>query len=164
MHEWSRDQDFGSRIWSKFSIYMHLSHSIVYLCISFNLCFCFSRSSDGRLLVVSSTDGYCSFVKFDDGELGQPVTFDPIEYQDTQLKIRAAQRKEERKEAKKKESELKRKEKEAKKAEEKANATMPSSSTPSVPNGSGTTDKQPDDKSSNENESKNNKYNLYCFV
>ena len=110
--------------------------------------------------MVSSTDGYCSFVKFEDGELGQPITFDPIEYQDTQLKIRAAQRKEERKEAKKKESELKRKEKEAKKAEEKANATTPSSSTPSVPNTSGSTDKQPDDKSSNENESKNH----YTFI
>ena len=102
--------------------------------------------------MVSSTDGYCSFVKFDDGELGQPITFDPIEYQDTQLKIRAAQRKEERKDAKKKESELKRKEKEAKRAEEKANVTTPLSSASVVLNASA--DKQANDKLSDENESK----------
>lgn len=30
------------------------------------------RSSDGRILVVSSTDGYCSIVTFSEGELGKP--------------------------------------------------------------------------------------------
>ena len=104
------------------------------------------RSSDGRLLVISSTDGYCSFIKFDEGELGTPINFDPIEYQDTQLKIRAAQRKE----AKKKESELRRKEKAeekaAKRAEEKAAAAalLASSQTSSIQNSE---DKQTDGES-----------------
>lgn len=49
-----------------------------------------SRSSDGRLVVISSMDGYCSFVKFDDAELGSKISFDPIEYQVTQAKIRKA--------------------------------------------------------------------------
>lgn len=31
-----------------------------------------SRSSDGLLLVISSTDGFCSFVSFEAGELGKP--------------------------------------------------------------------------------------------
>lgn len=31
---------------------------------------CGCRSQDGRLLVVSSTDGYCTLVSFDAGELG----------------------------------------------------------------------------------------------
>lgn len=66
------------------------------------------RSSDGRLLVVSSTDGYCSFIKFEEGELGVPISFDPIEYQVTQMNIRAAAKKD----AKKKELEAKKKEKE----------------------------------------------------
>jgi len=61
-------------------------------------------SSDGKLVVISSTDGYCSFVRFDDGELGTPITFDPIEYQVTQAKIRKAQKKgSSKKEVKKKE-------------------------------------------------------------
>lgn len=114
-----------------------------------------TRSSDGRLLVVSSTDGYCSFIKFEDGELGQPITFDPIEYQDTQLKIRAAQRKEERKETKKKESELKRKEKEAKKAEEKANAAAAALlNNPSTPSSANSVLADTDKPTDEENESK----------
>ena len=32
------------------------------------------RSSDGQILVVSSTDGYCTIVRFDGGELGVPLT------------------------------------------------------------------------------------------
>ena len=32
------------------------------------------RSKDGRILVVSSMDGYCSVVTFDAGELGVPYT------------------------------------------------------------------------------------------
>ena len=32
------------------------------------------RSKDGRMLVVSSMDGYCSVVTFDAGELGVPYT------------------------------------------------------------------------------------------
>jgi len=32
------------------------------------------RSSDGRILVVSSTDGYCSIVTFSPEELGRPYT------------------------------------------------------------------------------------------
>ncbi len=30
------------------------------------------RSSDGRIIVISSTDGYCSIVTFSEGELGKP--------------------------------------------------------------------------------------------
>lgn len=30
------------------------------------------RSSDGLLLVISSTDGFCSIVSFEAGELGKP--------------------------------------------------------------------------------------------
>lgn len=30
------------------------------------------RSSNGRILVVSSTDGYCSIITFNEGELGEP--------------------------------------------------------------------------------------------
>ena len=37
-----------------------------------------SRSSDGRVLVVSSSDGFCSIITFDDGELG-PVYVPPEE-------------------------------------------------------------------------------------
>ena len=32
------------------------------------------RSSDGQILVISSTDGYCTIVRFDSGELGVPLT------------------------------------------------------------------------------------------
>lgn len=35
-------------------------------------------SSDGQLLVVSSTDGYCSVIKFFDGELGIPIISDAL--------------------------------------------------------------------------------------
>ena len=31
------------------------------------------RSADGQILVVSSSDGYCTVVKFDSGELGVPL-------------------------------------------------------------------------------------------
>ncbi|XP_069616865.1 chromatin assembly factor 1 subunit B [Ranitomeya imitator] len=36
-----------------------------------------SWSSDGSFLSISSTDGYCSFVSFDDGELGVPLKEKP---------------------------------------------------------------------------------------
>ena len=32
----------------------------------------FCRSSDGAILVVSSSDGYCSTIHFHEGELGKP--------------------------------------------------------------------------------------------
>lgn len=35
-----------------------------------NLIF-FFRSSDGRLLIASSSDGYCSIINFEDGQLGE---------------------------------------------------------------------------------------------
>ncbi|XP_063070032.1 chromatin assembly factor 1 subunit B [Engraulis encrasicolus] len=35
-------------------------------------------SKDGLVLAVSSTDGYCSFVTFDEGELGTPLKEQPI--------------------------------------------------------------------------------------
>ncbi|CAL8268406.1 unnamed protein product [Lota lota] len=35
-------------------------------------------SGDGRFLAVSSTDGYCSFVSFSPGELGQPLKDPPV--------------------------------------------------------------------------------------
>lgn len=37
----------------------------------------FYRSSDGKMLIASSTDGYCSIVTFSEGELGnvyEPLT------------------------------------------------------------------------------------------
>lgn len=37
------------------------------------LCTLFHRSRDGSFLAVSSTDGYCSFVSFEEGELGTPL-------------------------------------------------------------------------------------------
>ena len=33
---------------------------------------CFVRSGDGRILAISSRDGYCSLVTFDNNELGVP--------------------------------------------------------------------------------------------
>lgn len=60
------------------------------------------RSSDGKYVVISSTDGYCSFVKFDDGELGTPILYDPIEYQVTQAQIRKAAKKDSKKKESKK--------------------------------------------------------------
>lgn len=33
----------------------------------------FDRSNDGRALIMASTDGYCSMVSFEDGELGVPL-------------------------------------------------------------------------------------------
>ncbi|NWI73708.1 CAF1B factor, partial [Dryoscopus gambensis] len=43
-----------------------------------------SWSSDGSFLAISSTDGYCSFVTFDEGELGTPLKEKP------QLSVRTA--------------------------------------------------------------------------
>ncbi|XP_063812613.1 chromatin assembly factor 1 subunit B [Pseudophryne corroboree] len=37
-----------------------------------------SWSSDGTFLSISSTDGYCSFVTFDEGELGVPLKEKPV--------------------------------------------------------------------------------------
>ncbi|XP_044143715.1 chromatin assembly factor 1 subunit B [Bufo gargarizans] len=37
-----------------------------------------SWSSDGSFLSISSTDGYCSFVTFDEGELGVPLKEKPV--------------------------------------------------------------------------------------
>ena len=37
------------------------------------------RSHDGRVLVVSSTDGYCTLVTFEAGELGEPYKQRPLE-------------------------------------------------------------------------------------
>lgn len=36
------------------------------------------RSSDGTFLAISSTDGYCSFVTFEKGELGVPLKEKPV--------------------------------------------------------------------------------------
>ena len=33
-------------------------------------------SADGRILIVASTDGYCSLVSFEEGELGEPLPSD----------------------------------------------------------------------------------------
>ena len=57
------------------------------------------RSSDGKLLVVSSLDGYCSFIKFEEEELGIPIKYDPIEYQMNQAKIRKANQEKREKQA-----------------------------------------------------------------
>ena len=40
--------------------------------------FCFDRSNDGRMLAVSSSDGYCSLLQFDEGELGTPLSDDLV--------------------------------------------------------------------------------------
>jgi len=58
-------------------------------------------SSDGKLLVVSSKDGYCSFIKFDERELGKPITYDPLKFQIEQVKLRKKNKKENKKESKK---------------------------------------------------------------
>ena len=34
---------------------------------------CATWSADGRTLVLSSKDGFCSFVRFDEGEFGEEV-------------------------------------------------------------------------------------------
>ena len=47
-----------------------------------------TRSSDGRILVVSSLDGYCSIVSFKDGELGKPSQINPTEYVSNKLKAK----------------------------------------------------------------------------
>ena len=38
----------------------------------------FPRTKDGRTLAVASTDGYCSFVTFEPGELGTPYVSQPL--------------------------------------------------------------------------------------
>ena len=55
------------------------------------------RSSDGRIVVVSSLDGYCSIISFESGELGKRSSVDPIEYVSSKLK----EKREAKKEAKK---------------------------------------------------------------
>ena len=45
------------------------------ICITYFLSPVVFRSSDGRTLVISSSDGYCSIVQFNEGELGEP--YDP---------------------------------------------------------------------------------------
>ena len=42
------------------------------ICITYFLFRVVFRSSDGSTLVVSSSDGYCSIVQFNEGELGEP--------------------------------------------------------------------------------------------
>ena len=42
------------------------------ICITYFLFPVVFRSSDGSSLVVSSSDGYCSIVQFNEGELGEP--------------------------------------------------------------------------------------------
>lgn len=37
-------------------------------------CIIFLRSSDGQLLIVSSSDGFCSIISFGKEELGEPYT------------------------------------------------------------------------------------------
>ena len=39
-----------------------------------SICVFIYRSSDGRVLVISSTDGYCSVVTFNEGEVGLVYT------------------------------------------------------------------------------------------
>ncbi|XP_065649687.1 chromatin assembly factor 1 subunit B isoform X2 [Hydra vulgaris] len=56
-------------------------------------------SSDGKLLVVSSTDGYCSFIKFNEGELGIPIKYNPIEYQINKAEIKNSAKKKKEKQA-----------------------------------------------------------------
>lgn len=41
-----------------------------------------TRSKDGAALVVSSSDGYCSFVMFESGELGEPHICDTGSHQE----------------------------------------------------------------------------------
>ncbi|KAE8621497.1 hypothetical protein XENTR_v10004851 [Xenopus tropicalis] len=56
-----------------------------------------SWSSDGRFLAISSTDGYCSFVTFEEGELGVPLKEKPVplipKTPATERKIKKAQSK-----------------------------------------------------------------------
>ena len=59
------------------------------------------RSSDGRILVVSSLDGYCSIISFKDGELGKASEIDPMEYVSNKLKAKREAKKEVMKEKQK---------------------------------------------------------------
>ena len=43
-----------------------------------------SRSADGQLLVVSSADGYCSFIEFDENEFGIPFDSSPSSKPETE--------------------------------------------------------------------------------
>ncbi|OCT93781.1 chromatin assembly factor-1 p60 subunit isoform X1 [Xenopus laevis] len=56
-----------------------------------------SWSSDGNFLAISSTDGYCSFVTFEEGELGVPLKEKPValipKTPATERKIKKAQSK-----------------------------------------------------------------------
>lgn len=59
-----------------------------------------SWSSDGRILIVSSTDGYCTFVQFNENELGEPYDGPVYQYQspvkETTSKKREKKEKEEK--------------------------------------------------------------------
>ena len=52
------------------------------------------RSSDGRIVVVSSLDGYCSIISFEEGELGKPSSINPMEYVSSKLKAKREAKKE----------------------------------------------------------------------
>lgn len=78
-------------------------------------------SSDGKMLVISSTDGYCSFIKFDEEEFGKQIMYDPVEYQVTQAKIR----KKKKKDSKKKEVKAKEVEKSDEKSVDAEKAVTP---------------------------------------
>jgi len=101
-------------------------------------------SSDGKLLVVSSTDGYCSFIKFEEEEFGRQIMFDPIEYQITQAKIRKKKKKESKKKDVKKVENEKIEDKNIYEAEKVANPTVNDTPKEKIPSGKPVLDsKQP---------------------
>lgn len=46
-----------------------------------------SWSSDGRLLIIASTDGYCTFVTFAPGELGVPYDGPKYQYEPKEVRL-----------------------------------------------------------------------------
>lgn len=57
-----------------------------------------SWSSDGRILIVSSTDGYCTFILFAQNELGDPYDGAPYEFQSPVKEITSKKRERKEKE------------------------------------------------------------------
>ena len=68
-------------LWTSIHMYTRVAHdywSVLKVCNKvYGLIYPF-RSSDGLVLAVSSSDGYCSLVGFEPGELGEPLQQDKL--------------------------------------------------------------------------------------
>jgi hypothetical protein len=58
-----------------------MTSSHAYLHSSHVACVSMYRSTNGRKLLITSTDGYCSMLCFDEGELGVETTIRMLLYQ-----------------------------------------------------------------------------------